>query len=792
MPSYKHINTVIPKVGAEDLARGRSAFSADMTLEDPLVLRVFRSTESHAKIRDVDISDGLRVPGIVGILTAKDIPGERLYGLIQKDQPLLAHDRVRFRGEAMAVVAARDERAAEHALGAIRVDYEPLGSVSDPEEALKQGAPLVHEKGNLLYRRYLRKGDVEEGFSRSRVRIKRHYRTPCLEHCYLEPDAGAGLVDQDGVLVIYASTQNPHYDQQDVCRLLGLQPEQVRIIQRNTGGGFGSKLDLTTQGYIGLALYHFRRPVRLIYTREEVFQATSKRHPFGIEMESGASEEGKVVALKARCICDTGAYASYGMAVAIRAAVHATGPYEVENVEVECFCVYTNNPVAGAMRGFGAPQMAVAYESQMDLMAQELGIDPLEFRKRNALRAGSVTATGQKLDASVGILSALEAVEPYYKEAVDHWKKEETGDVRRRGIGLGAMWYGIGNTGVKNPAGARIEMGRDGTVVLYTGAADIGQGSTTVLSQIAAEVLDMEPGAIRCVVADTALTENAGATSASRQTYISGNAVMDAAEKLRLQLLAEATDILGIPGEYLSLEDGFVISGKRTEHRVSVKDLAKRAYTEGRELSCSGYFDPRTTPLDPETGQGVPYATYAFACQMALVEVDTETGNVEVSRVIAAHDVGKAIHPQNVEGQIQGGVAMGLGFALMEEFKPGVTSSMADYHIPTSLDMPEIIPIIVESQEPTGPFGAKGVGEPALIPTAPAILNGIADATGRRIYQLPASPERVRKTLSHTETQRAQISLRLSRGQRPNGRVTMQSAGYNPMNYRKGNEEMKR
>ena len=736
-------------MGAEDLARGRSAFSADMALGDPLVLRVLRSTESHANITAIDISEGLKVSGIVGILTAKDIPGERLYGLIQKDQPLLAQDRVRFKGEAIAVVAAENERAAEKALSAIRVNYEPLGSVFDPEEALQEGAPLVHENGNLLYRRYLKKGDIAEGFSKSRVRVKRCYITPCLEHCYLEPDAGAGYVDRDGVLVIYASTQNPHYDQQDVCRMLGLQPERVRIIERNTGGAFGSKLDLTTQGFIGLALYHFRRPARLIYTREEAFEATSKRHPFRIEMESGANEEGKVVAIRARCVCDTGAYASYGMAVAIRAAVHATGPYEVENVNVECLCVYTNNPVSGAMRGFGAPQMAVAYESQMDLMARELGIDPLEFRKQNAMRAGSVTATGQKLDASVGILETLESVEPYYKEAVDHWKKEKCPSGKKRGIGLGAMWYGIGNTGVKNPAGARIEISPAGEVVLYTGAADIGQGSTTVLSQIAAEILDVEPGAIKQVVADTALTVNAGATSASRQTYISGNAVKDAAEKLKLRLLTEATDILEAPGEYLSVEDGFVVSKKNPEHRISMKDLAERIYTEGRSLSCSGSFDPKTTPLDPETAQGVPYATYAFACQLALVEVDTGTGNVDVSRVIAAHDVGKAIHPQNVEGQIQGGVAMGLGFALMEEFKPGVTSSMADYQIPTSLDMPEILPIIVEDEEPSGPFGAKGVGEPALIPTAPAILNGIADATGQRIYQLPASPERVRKALSH-------------------------------------------
>lgn len=752
MPSYKYINTIIPKVGVEDFARGRSAFSADMPLENPLVLRILRSTTSHSRIRQLDISEGLQSPGVVGILTARDIPGEIHYGLIQKDQPLLADDRIRFLGEAIALVAAADEWSAEHALDAIRVDCEPLDPVFDPDEALKDGAPRVHDKGNLLYRRYLRKGDVEAGLSRSRIRVKRRYTTPCLEHCYLEPDAGAGYVDSNGVLVIHASTQNPHYDQKEVSRLLGLDPERVRVVQRATGGGFGSKLDLTTQGFIGLALYHFGRPVRLIYSREEAFLATSKRHPFRIEMESGADEDGKILAVKMRCICDTGAYASYGMAVAMRAAVHTTGPYEVENVEAECLCVYTNNPIAGAMRGFGAPQMAVAYESQMDIMAEELGIDPLEFRKINALRAGSLTATGQELHHSVGMLKTLAAIEPHYKEALIHWKKEGVGYDRKRGIGLGAMFYGIGNTGVKNPANARMVVDPTGQIVLYIGASDIGQGSTTVFSQIAAEILDMDPHAIRLVVADTALTKSAGATSASRQTYISGKAVMNAAQELRLQILTEATDILGTPGEYLLLENGQVVSRRNPEYHVSVKDLAKRAYAEGRSLNCSGYFDPKTTPLDPETGQGVPYATYAYACQLALVEVDSETGNVCVYRIVAAHDVGKAIHPQNVEGQIQGGVAMGLGFALMEEFKPGITSSMADYHISTSLDMPEIIPIIVEDEEPTGPFGAKGVGEPALIPTAPAILNGIADATGSRIYHLPASPERIRKAIIGKET----------------------------------------
>jgi len=307
------------------------------------------------------------------------------------------------------------------------------------------------------------------------------------------------------------------------------------------------------------------------------------------------------------------------------------------------------------------------------------------------------------------------------------------------------MWYGIGNTGVQNPSSARVEMDAQGKVTLFSGAADIGQGSSTVLAQITAEMLGIEPSEVSLVIADTRWTTNAGATSASRQTYISGNAVREAAGKLADVLLTEAVDVLKTPKSLLVLEDRFVVDSRHSDRRVPLSKLAKRAHDRGRPLTWQGYFDPETTPLDAETGQGAPYATYAFASHLALVTVDTSTGEVRVNRIVAAHDVGKAINPQNVEGQIQGGIGMGLGFALMEEFLPGKTASMGDYHIPTSLDMPEIIPIIVEDQEPTGPYGAKGVGEPALIPTAPAILNAIADALGERIFRLPAHPERVRE-----------------------------------------------
>jgi CO/xanthine dehydrogenase Mo-binding subunit len=743
---YKSIGQNIPKIGLEKRLRGEPIFSADLELDNPLILRVLRSTEAHAEIRRINYEKALRVNGVVGVFTAEDIPGENLTGIINRDQPLLAAGKVRSVGEPVALVAAETADAAEEALQAIEVTYEKLPAVFDTNAAMARGAAKIHAKGNLLFSRRIKKGDVDKAFGRCAAIVEKTYRTTYVEHSYLEPDAGAGYVDYDDTLVIFASTQNPHYDHKELVGLLGLEDEQVRIIQAATGGGFGSKLDMNVQGFIGLALYHLKRPVRMVYSREEAYQATAKRHPLEMTLKTGADSQGRLLAMRAAITCDTGAYGSYGIAVTSRAAVHATGPYEVETVAVESRCVYTNNPFCGAMRGFGTPQIALAHESQMDLLAQALGLDPFEIRQMNALKPGSKTGTGQELTASVGIGQCLDEIRPYFEQAGAKWKSEPVGPYKKRGVGIGCMWYGIGNTGVQNPSTARITMDRNGSVTLFTGCADIGQGSTTVLAQIAAEVLGLAPDSIRLVVADTKCTTNAGATSASRQTFISGNAVKQAADQLADVLLTEAANRLKAPKTHLQLDAGFVRVMDNPDKKIEFSRLARRIREKGLPLTWNGFFDPETVPLDPDTGQGVPYATYAFACQMALVTVDTLTGEVKVEKIAAAHDVGKAIHPENVKGQICGGVAMGMGFALMEEFVPGQTLSFKDYLIPTCADMPEIIPIIVESPEPSGPFGAKGVGEPALIPTAPAIINALADALGERIYQLPANLERVLET----------------------------------------------
>ncbi|MFZ7126664.1 MAG: xanthine dehydrogenase family protein molybdopterin-binding subunit [Desulfobacterales bacterium] len=742
---YRTIGHSIERFGAIEKVTGAARFCADIEMDAPLCLRALRSGRQHAEIARIDTTAAEAVDGVIRVFTAADIPGTNLMGIINKDQPLLATGKVRSSSDAVALVAAESEAAAEKALSAIEVEYRDLPAVTDPEAALAPNAPRIHQKGNLLVERVVKKGDVQAAFADCASIVEKVYRTPFIEHTYLEPDAGTGFIDTDGTMVIYASTQNPHYDHKEVVSFLGVADETVRIIQAATGGGFGSKLDLNVQGFIGLSLFHIKRPVRYVYSREEAYLATAKRHPLIIRLKTGTDQAGRFLAMQADIICDTGAYGSYGIAVASRAAVHITGPYEIPNVDVRSRCIYTNNPFCGAMRGFGAPQAAFAHESQIDLHALDLGLDPLEIRLRNSLTEGSATGTGQVLTASVGMRQCLEAIAPHYETARRELAQGGTVPYVRRGVGIGAMWYGIGNTGVQNPSTARVAISPEGQVSLFTGCADIGQGSTTILVQMVAEILGLRPADIHAVVADTKFTTNAGATSASRQTYISGNAVREAASKLADVLLTEGANRLRAPKSSLALADGFVTlkEAAADSRKIPLAELARRVHAKGGNLSWQGYFDPDTIPLDPSTGQGAPYATYAFACQMARVKVDVLTGEVGVDRIVAAHDVGKAIHPENVIGQIVGGTAMGLGLAILEEFKPGVTESMKDYLIPTADDMPAVDPIIIESPEPTGPFGAKGVGEPALIPTAPAILNGLADALGERIYSLPASLERV-------------------------------------------------
>lgn len=735
----KQVGVGVPKVDALEKVLGKAKYGADLSAEEPLHLKVVRSSKHHAKILNIETGEALKVDGVERIFTARDIPGKNLTGAIVKDQPVLAQDRVRYVGDPVALVAAKTIEAAEEAAGKVFVVYEDLPFVSNPEEALKPYAPLIHEKGNLLLEFNVIKGDVQTGFKEAEIIIEETYTTTWVEHAYMEPDAGISYLDEEGRVTVICPNQIVHYSQREVASVLSLPLEKVRIIQSATGGGFGGRLDITVQCLLAVAAFHLRKPVRIVYSREEVFQATSKRHPLRIRYKSGAKRDGRLTAVEVEIFGDTGAYASYGPAVGTRAAIHATGPYEVPHVKVRSQMVYTNNTWSGAMRGFGVVQMSFAHESQMDLLAEALKMDPFEIRLKNVLRVGSETATGQTLMASVGIGETLRKVREWRDQALLP-EEDSKKPFIKKGIGIGSMWYGIGNTGRANPSTAKAEIDPDGEIRLFIGAADIGQGSDTILLQMASESLGVSLKELRLIPLDTALTTDAGVTSASRQTYISGNAVLNAIKNLKEEVVKEGSRILGVDDKSLFFEDGEIKQKSNLLISISAREVAKRS---GRILRGEGHFDPETTPLDPKTGQGVPYATYAFATHLAEVEVDTETGKVKVNRVVASHDVGKAINPRNVVGQITGGIAMGVGFVLMEEYVPGETTSFVNYLIPTSKDIPEVIPILVEDEEPTGPFGAKGLGEPALIPSIPAILNGIANAIGERIYHLPANLERV-------------------------------------------------
>jgi len=577
------------------------------------------------------------------------------------------------------------------------------------------------------------------------------FTTSHVEHAYIEPEAGYAvrlpMPDGRDRIRVFACTQTPYMDCEEIARVLAIEPGRVHILPSAIGGGFGGKLDLSIQPLLAVAAWKLKRPVRGAYTRPESMCATTKRHPGSMFARFGCDLQGNLLAADFHGDFDTGAYASWGSTVANRVPIHASGPYAVPNVRALTRAVYTNGPVAGAFRGFGVPQSTFVHETLIDELAHRCGLDPLAFRLRNAIRAGQASATGQVLRASVGLADCLRRLEPVWHSArgrsdAFNDAQRNAGGVLRRGVGIACMWYGIGNTVIANPSTLRVGLRRNGRVFLYNGAMDIGQGSSTVLQQICADALGLPLALFDQVMGDTDRTADAGKSSASRQTFVSGNAARFAGTALRARLL----ELVGAgEGAQLRIVDGRLImcQGTRT-HSI---DLAALPADDNGDVALGeGSFDPPTTPLDAD-GQGVPYATYGFAAQVAQVEVDVELGTVKVVHVEAAHDVGRAINPTQVEGQIHGGIAQGIGMVLMEEYVAGATDNLHDYLIPTVGDVPPIVVHIVEDPEPLGPCGAKGVGEPALIPTAPAITNAIRHATGVRVTHLPVTPDRLRALL---------------------------------------------
>ena len=733
---------------------GTLKYGADTIPENALYVRVIRSPYHHANFTIADKDAFVRdTEGVEAFFDVTDLPGKNCFGVIPPfaDQPVFAGKVAIFRGEAVAAIVGDEDVVRRLDEGDLPIRWTEIKHALLPDEARGGNLNDIHDgrKGNILVEGYVEKGSIANGFANARHKVSVRTSTPFIEHAYIELEAGY-CVRKGDRLELFGCTQAAMMDRDSLAEIMGLSVNDIRIMPSAVGGGFGSKLDISFQPYIALAAWKLNRPAFISYSRNESMQSTTKRHPSEIELEIGCSEDGTITAFNFEGTFNTGAYASWGPTVANRVPVHASGPYFIENYRAKSYAVHTNTPSSGAFRGFGVPQSAIAQETAFDLLADKVGIDRLESRIRNALQNGLPTATGQIFEKGVGIKECLEALQPHWARAnaeARAFNAKANGSVIRKGVGLGSCWYGCGNTSLPNPSTIRFGIKADGTIVLHQGAMDIGQGSNTVITQIAADGLRAPVHSIELIDGDTDLTPDCGKTSASRQTFVTGKAAQLAGEALRRQILRKAN-----VSEAASLEfsDGLIKAYEGdTSVEIELTRLEPNAF--GYVFMAEETYDPPVKALD-EKGQGMPYAVYGYGAQLMELSVDTKLGTIKLDRITTAHDVGKAINPMLVEGQIEGGVAQGIGLALMEDYLPGRTENLHDYLIPTFGDMPEFVNLIIEVEDAEGPYGAKGLGEHVLIPTAPAILNALRDATGVIVAALPATPDKVMAALmAHNE-----------------------------------------
>jgi CO/xanthine dehydrogenase Mo-binding subunit len=771
-PTPSAVGAAVRRVDADEKVTGRALYVDDLSFAHMLHAALVLPGIAHARLAAVDASAALAAPGVRAVLTADDIPGENQVGVVEDDQPLLPEEVIRYSGDAVAVVVAETVAAAREAARAVRVEAVELPAVVDAVEAMSPDAPLVHEErqgeleerrargredvsGNAFLHYRVRKGDVDRGFADADIVVERVFRTFHQEHAYLEPLGAIAAPGEGGSITVYGSMQCPYYVQKAVATVLGLPLAAVRVVQTVTGGGFGGKEDVPSEicACAALAAWRLGRPVKLVYSREEDFYRSSKRHPMRVTFKLGATRDGVFTAAQVRAVADAGAYSTLTPVVAFRATAHATGPYEIPNVRTDVYGVYTNRQTTGAFRGFGQPQVIFANESVVDEIADALGIDPIEIRLRNALAVGKSTATGQTLTESVGLGETLRLA-----RATSGWAERRAaapvaGRIRR-GVGVASIYYGV-SLGAKGLAldgsGARLNVSRDGSIRVSVGGTEMGQGLLTVLTQIAADGLGVPVDSVHVGLADTSLVPDSGPSVASRTTLMTGNAIMDAAEKIRALMGGVAADELGIAPGDVEFRNGLVGSADRT---MPFAELAAECWARNVNTAADGWYAAPETTFD-ENGQGDAYAVYSYATHVAEVEVDTETGVIRVVRVTAAHDVGRILNPVTLVGQVEGGVLQCVGMALHERMKTegGVitTPDFSTYIIPTAAEAPEIEPLFVEDPYSLGPFGAKGIGETPAMPGAAAIANAVADAVGVRFRELPITAEAVRRALSSKE-----------------------------------------
>ncbi len=746
------------RLDAEAKVRGQARYADDISFPGMLYVKAIRSERPHARILSLDLSRVRAHPQVVCIVTPEDIPGENIVPVIYRDMPLLAGDVARYVGEPLALIGATSKEAAEEAASLAKIIYQELPAVFDPLEAISPEAPQVAvpdatEAGNVFNHMVIRKGDVSEGFAQADVVVEGEYRVGYQEHAYLEPQ-GVLAVPEEGGIAIYGTMQCPYYVQSAVANVLGLPLSKVRVVQVATGGGFGGKEDVPSHVAAMAAVVAAKsgRPAKLVYDRAEDIATTSKRHPGLIRYRTGAKRDGTLVAVEIELYYNAGAYQTLSSAVLWRGLVHAAGPYRIPHVKVDAYSVATNTVPCGAFRGFGSPQVIFAHESQMDELARRLGMDPLELRRKNALRVGDETATGQRLTESVGLLQTIERAaelsgwEGLWRE-VDEFNRKER--FRRRGIGISTVMYGVG-MGAKAPsldkAGAYVKLEADGSVTVAVGNTEMGQGAITVLAQIAAEALGARLSDVQVAPVDTSRVPDSGPTVASRTTTVAGAAVLDAARKLRARVEEAAKHMLG--ASQVTIEGSRCYDPADPSRAAALAEVAHWMWAHNWDMGATGWAEGAPVDWDPKTGQGKAYFVYSYACHIAEVEVDLLTGETQVRRFWAVHDSGKIVNPQLARGQVAGGIAQGIGYALMEELKSEggsfVAPSFTAYHIPTAMDVPEEYVIdFVEAPYSGGPFGAKGLGEVPLMASHAAVANAVSAAVGGRLREYPAIPERV-------------------------------------------------
>jgi CO/xanthine dehydrogenase Mo-binding subunit len=752
--AYRVIGGSQARADAWEKVRGRPIYAGDLALAGMLHGRIVRSPYAAARIVRLDTQAARALPGVIAVLTARDVPrnelrmelpgrmAEATAGAVLATQPVLADGRVRFQGEPVTAIAAETPEIAARAAELVEIDYDELPGVYDPLAALEPGAPKVHESGNLLRSWHLRSGDVAQGFRRADVVVEHTYRTPFVDHAYLETETGIGWIDAEGVLTLRVSTQVlEHF--RDVAEILRLPHGRVRLEGAYVGGGFGGKEDVTVECLLGLLVWKTRRPVQLVFSREDSFVGHGKRHPYVMRYRTGAQRDGTLVALEADLISDSGAYAALSPWVLLYSLVTATGPYRIPHVKVDATTVYTNNPVASAYRCFGSIQTCLAYEGQMDALAAALGVDPLSLREKNFLRKGDALATGQVLETEPMLAETMQRAWAGLGEPKPPRAAMRTG----RAVAASFTPYGR-MCWTRDSASAWVGMELDGTAVVRCAAPDVGGGQTSSLCAITAEVLGLDLDHVSAVGRDSHFTPRAGTTTATRQLLMSGNAVLTAARELRRHLTGAAAALLEAAPADVVLAEGRAFVRGAPDRAFPLATVVKAAIADGRPVQALEKYDAPSAPtIDPTTGQGKAFNDYTFGTHAVEVVVDEETGQTRVNRLVTCFDAGRVIHRANAEGQLEGGAVQGLGYALMEEIalEHGVSRNphLVDYKIPTTLDAPTIQAVLLESGNGLGPFGAKGLGEPAMTPSIAAVANAVSRALGVRVTELPITAERV-------------------------------------------------